>query len=74
MQHEVQEKVTDQRTQLEQAKADLEAGLKELTPKLSAEDFTIETVGARFARVGDLWAAALGERNTAADLKALTTR
>ena len=47
---------------------------KELTPKLHPDDFTIETVGARFARVGDLWAAALAEGNTAADLKALTSR
>jgi bifunctional non-homologous end joining protein LigD len=47
---------------------------KELTSKLSPDDFTIETVGERFARVGDLWAKAMGERNTASDLKALTTR
>jgi bifunctional non-homologous end joining protein LigD len=46
----------------------------ELTPKLDPRDFTIETVGERFARVGDLWAAALSERNAAAALKALTKR
>ena len=46
----------------------------ELTPKLDPADFTIETVAARFARVGDLWAAALKERNTAAALKGLTER
>jgi bifunctional non-homologous end joining protein LigD len=46
----------------------------ELTPKLDPRDFTIETVGARFARVGDLWATELSERNTAAALKALTKR
>jgi bifunctional non-homologous end joining protein LigD len=46
----------------------------ELTSKLDPRDFTIETVGARFARSGDLWAAALSERNTAAALKALTKR
>jgi DNA primase len=45
-----------------------------LTSKLDPRDFTIETVGARFARSGDLWAAALSERNTAAALKALTKR
>jgi bifunctional non-homologous end joining protein LigD len=46
----------------------------ELTPTLDPRDFTIETVGARFARVGDLWATELSERNTAAALKALTKR
>jgi bifunctional non-homologous end joining protein LigD len=46
----------------------------ELTPKLNPADFTIETVGARFARTGDLWAAALRERNTAAALKGLTAK
>ncbi len=46
----------------------------ELTPKLDPTDFTIETVAARFARVGDLWAAGLKERNSSAALKALTTR
>jgi bifunctional non-homologous end joining protein LigD len=46
----------------------------ELTPKLDPANFTIETVAARFARVGDLWAAALKERNTAAALKGLTER
>jgi bifunctional non-homologous end joining protein LigD len=43
----------------------------ELTSKLDPTDFTIETVSARFARIGDLWAPALEERNTAAALKAL---
>jgi hypothetical protein len=38
----------------------------ELTSKLDPRDFTIETVGERFARVGDLWASAMSERNTAA--------
>ena len=46
----------------------------ELTPKLDPRDFTIETVPARFARVGDLWAPALAERNTTAALKALTKK
>jgi bifunctional non-homologous end joining protein LigD len=46
----------------------------ELTPKLDPRDFTIETVGERFARLGDIWAAALAERNTAAALKGLTKR
>jgi DNA primase len=45
-----------------------------LTSKLDPGDFTIETVGARFARVGDIWASTMAERNTAAALKALTTR
>jgi bifunctional non-homologous end joining protein LigD len=47
---------------------------RELTSKLDPGDFTIETVGARFARVGDIWASTMAERNTAAALKALTTR
>jgi len=46
----------------------------ELTPKLDPRDFTIETVSERFARVGDLWAKAMSERNTVAALKGLTTR
>jgi bifunctional non-homologous end joining protein LigD len=46
----------------------------ELTPKLDPRAFTIETVGERFARVGDLWAEAMSERNTAAALKAVTRR
>jgi bifunctional non-homologous end joining protein LigD len=46
----------------------------ELTPKLDPRDFTIETVGERFARLGDIWAPALAERNTAAALKGLTKR
>jgi len=46
----------------------------ELTPKLDPRDFTIETVGERFTRVGDVWATAMSERNTAAALKALTKR
>jgi len=46
----------------------------ELTPRLDPADFTVETVAARFARVGDLWAAGLKERNSSAALKALTTR
>jgi bifunctional non-homologous end joining protein LigD len=46
----------------------------DLTSKLDPTDFTIETVSARFARTGDLWASALEERNTAAALKALTTK
>ncbi|HEX5075165.1 MAG TPA: DNA ligase D [Gemmatimonadaceae bacterium] len=47
---------------------------RELTPKLDPRDFTIETVGDRLARVGDIWALAMSERNTAAALKALTKR
>ena len=47
---------------------------KELTPKLDPREFTIETVGARFSRVGDLWASSLAERNSAAALKALAKR
>jgi len=46
----------------------------ELTAKLDPGDFTIESVGERFARVGDLWASAMSERNTAATLKALAKR
>jgi bifunctional non-homologous end joining protein LigD len=46
----------------------------ELSSKLDPRDFTIETVGARFARVGDIWSSALATRNTAAALKALTKR
>ena len=46
----------------------------ELTPKLDPNEFTIETVGERFSRVGDIWASALAHRNTAAALKSLTTR
>jgi len=46
----------------------------ELTPKLDPRDFTIETVGERFARVGDIWSLALANRNTSAALKALTKR
>jgi bifunctional non-homologous end joining protein LigD len=46
----------------------------ELTSRLDPRDFTIETVGGRFARVGDLWASAMSVRNTAAALKALTQR
>jgi bifunctional non-homologous end joining protein LigD len=46
----------------------------ELRPKLDPRDFTIETVGERFGRVGDIWSAGLSERNTAAALKALTKR
>jgi bifunctional non-homologous end joining protein LigD len=46
----------------------------ELTPKLDPGDFTIESVGERFARVSDLWASAMSERNTAATLKALAKR
>ena len=46
----------------------------ELTSRLDPRDFTIETVGERFARVGDLWSQALANRNTVAALKALTKR
>jgi bifunctional non-homologous end joining protein LigD len=46
----------------------------ELKTSLDPTDFTIETVPARFAKVGDLWAKALAERNTAAAIKALTKR
>jgi len=46
----------------------------ELTPKLDPRDFTIESVGERFARVGDIWSPALANRNTSAALKALTKR
>ena len=46
----------------------------ELTSKLDPRAFTIETVGERFARVGDLWAEALSTRNSATALKALTKR
>ena len=44
----------------------------ELSPKLDPRDFTIETVTARFARTGDLWAGAMKTRNTAAAIKGLT--
>ena len=46
----------------------------ELTPTLDPRDFTIETVGERFARVGDIWSRALASRNTTAGLKTLTKR
>ncbi len=46
----------------------------ELTSKLNPSDFTIETVGERFARVGDIWNPALANRNTAAALKTLAKR
>jgi bifunctional non-homologous end joining protein LigD len=46
----------------------------ELTAKLDPTDFTIETVPARFARVGDIWTPVLAERNSAAALKGLTKR
>ena len=46
----------------------------ELTSKLDPRDFTIGTVGERFARVGDIWSVALANRNTSAALKALTKR
>ena len=46
----------------------------ELTPKLDPRDFTIETVGERFARVRDWWAKPISERNTAAALRGLTKR
>ena len=46
----------------------------ELTSKLDPRNFTIETVGERFARAGDYWASAMSERNTAATLKGLTKR
>jgi bifunctional non-homologous end joining protein LigD len=46
----------------------------ELTPKLDPTDFTIETVGERYGRVGDLWAKAMAERNSAAALKALGSK
>ena len=46
----------------------------ELTSKLDPRDFTIGTVGERFARVGDIWSLALANRNTSAALKALTKR
>jgi bifunctional non-homologous end joining protein LigD len=46
----------------------------ELTAKLDPSDFTIETVAARFARVGDIWASAMKERNTSAAIRALTER
>jgi bifunctional non-homologous end joining protein LigD len=45
-----------------------------LTPKLDPNDFTIRTVGERFAKVGDLWAKSIAERNTAAALKALGSK
>jgi bifunctional non-homologous end joining protein LigD len=44
----------------------------ELSPDLDPRDFTIETVTARFARTGDLWAGAMKTRNTAAAIKGLT--
>jgi len=46
----------------------------ELTSKLDPRDFTIGTVGERFARVGDIWSLALANRNASAALKALTKR
>ena len=46
----------------------------ELKTSLDPTDFTIETVPARFAKVGDLWAEALAKKNTAAAIKALTKR
>ena len=46
----------------------------ELTAKLDPRDFTIESVPARFARVGDIWSPALAARNSTAALKALTKR
>jgi bifunctional non-homologous end joining protein LigD len=44
----------------------------ELTPKLDPRNFTIETVPARFERVGDLWAPAMKQRNTPAAIKGMT--
>ena len=46
---------------------------RELRPSLQPTDFTIETVVSRFARVGDLWNAALKRKNTAAALRSLTS-
>jgi bifunctional non-homologous end joining protein LigD len=46
----------------------------ELKTSLDPTDFTIETVPARFAKVGDLWAKSLAQKNTAAAIKALTKR
>ncbi|HUS30218.1 MAG TPA: DNA ligase D [Kofleriaceae bacterium] len=46
----------------------------ELNAKLDPRDFTIETVPARFAKTGDLWAPALKRANTAAAIKGLTTK
>jgi bifunctional non-homologous end joining protein LigD len=46
----------------------------EVTPKLDATDFTVETASARFVRTGDIWASAMKERNSAAALKGLTDR
>lgn len=46
----------------------------ELAATLDPADFTIETVPARFGRVGDLWTPALKLRNTVAALRALTKR
>ena len=46
----------------------------ELDSRLDPRDFTIETVTERFARVGDIWAPAVGKRNTAAAIKGLTQK
>jgi bifunctional non-homologous end joining protein LigD len=46
----------------------------ELRPGLDPRDFTIETVAARFAKTGDLWAEGLKRPNTAAAIKGLTTK
>ena len=46
----------------------------ELTPKLDPGVFTIETVTERFARLGDIWAPAVGKRNTSAAIKGLTQK
>jgi bifunctional non-homologous end joining protein LigD len=43
----------------------------ELGPKLDPRDHTIETMPGRVARVGDIWATAIAERNTVAALKSL---